>query len=106
MQSFHNHEMVKNISGPILQCLSCTKSLNSRKDDFYTCNICCFSLCKNCYFNYKYAPNNNIHQHKLSLTNRLIYNCDKCPKENEVGLSMFCEKCNFGLCPDCYFFGK
>ncbi|KAL6509022.1 hypothetical protein OROGR_023129 [Orobanche gracilis] len=43
---------------------------------------------------------NELHDHELDLTKRMVYNCDSCDEEGR-GWSYYCEDCDFDLHPKC-----
>ena len=59
------------------------------------CQICCNKLL--C------SPQKNRH-HQLYLTKRENWHCDLCQKRGQ-NISMYCSKCDYDCCIDCYIKG-
>ena len=70
----------------------------------YSCRQCDMDICQICCNKLLCAPQKNRHQHQLYLTKRQNWRCDLCQKRGET-LSMYCSKCDYDCCIDCYIKG-
>ena len=78
-------------------CMNCLR-LDTGTNDYYSCDICPFTICEKCYKKLTNVPKNK-HHHRLLLANR-TYVCDTCQK-NYFGVSMYCNTCKFNICENC-----
>ena len=70
----------------------------------YSCRTCDMDICQNCCGKILYAPLQNVHHHQLYLTKRNNWVCDNC-KSRGKNLSMYCSKCDYDCCTNCYING-
>ena len=70
----------------------------------YSCRTCDMDICQICCNKLLCAPQKNRHQHQLYLTKRENWHCDLCQKRGQ-NISMYCSKCDYDCCIDCYIKG-
>ena len=101
-QEIHQHLIIKApLSNEI--CIICGEKQSCLKG--HKCNQCPLRICDECIYplisNF-YA--NDKHRHPLILKEKNNYQCYECKRSNgfKTKFCFYCEKCNFGICIDCF----
>ena len=99
--NIHNHPIIKS---PLSEEI-CSLCLNKKTCPGKKCSECSLIICESCC---KLIISNYIllykHHHSLVLI-QSNFKCNNCQKSGQLqnNFHFCCEKCNFGLCPQCYF---
>jgi hypothetical protein len=101
-QELHIHPIVKSPLNEDI-CIICNKKKTCIKG--HKCNSCPLRICDECVNSIiKSFYSIDRHMHPLVLKEKENYTCDVCKKTKNFKnkFCFYCEKCNFGICLDCY----
>ena len=87
-------------------CCFCSCKME-KKSGYILDNNPSLILCKSCHkkiYVDGYKPKISLHIHKLTLTIRENWICNKCRKLNYDKISFYCSDCDYDLCYDCYYY--